>query len=100
MPVISTYDWAHYKEFLGPLKLKSRLTDAETEGVPKAVGDPHLGRFYKPDADHLLEQMYFAVDNFKALSSYYYTQSTEIHKKYNWIELTKNAFSHLEEKFS
>jgi glycosyltransferase involved in cell wall biosynthesis len=37
MPVISTYDWAHYKEYLGPLKLKSRLTDAETEGVPKAV---------------------------------------------------------------
>jgi glycosyltransferase involved in cell wall biosynthesis len=100
MPVITTYDWAHYKEFTGPLKLKSRLTNAETEGVPKAVGDPHLGSFYKPDADHLLEQMYFAVDNFKALSSYYYTQSTEIHKKYNWIELTKNAFSHLEEKFS
>jgi hypothetical protein len=99
MPVISTYDWAHYKEFLGPLNLKSRLTDAETEGVPKAVGDSHLGSFYKPDAGHLEDLMVFAAINYKGLSNYYYTQSTEIHNKYNWIELTKNAFKHLEEKF-
>ncbi|MFZ9740552.1 MAG: glycosyltransferase [Candidatus Nanopelagicaceae bacterium] len=99
MPVISTYDWAHYKKFLGPLKLNSRLTDAEVEGVPKAVGDPHIGQFYKPDRKHLEDQMVYAALNFKAMSGYYYAQSTKIHEEYNWIELTKNAFKHLEEKF-
>jgi glycosyltransferase involved in cell wall biosynthesis len=99
MPVISTYDWAHYKKYLGPLKLKSRLTDAEKEGVPKAVGDSHLGSFYKPDQLHLEDQMVYAALNFKALSGYYFAQSTKIHEEYNWIKLTKNAFSHLEEKF-
>jgi glycosyltransferase involved in cell wall biosynthesis len=99
MPVITTYDWAHYKKFIGPLKLKSRFTDAETEGVPKAVGDAHLGSFYKPDAEHLEDQMVFAAVNFKALSGYYFAQSTKIHEEYNWTQLTKNAFKHLEEKF-
>lgn len=99
MPVISTYDWAHYKEYLGPLKLKSRLTNAETEGVPKAVGDPHLGQFYKPDKLHLEDQMVFAALNYNAMSGYYFAQSAKIHEKYNWIKLTENAFKHLEEKF-
>ena len=33
MPVISTYDWSHYVDYMGPLKLKSKLTD-ETISVP------------------------------------------------------------------
>jgi glycosyltransferase involved in cell wall biosynthesis len=98
MPVISTYDWAQYKDYLGPLKLRSRLTDAEVEGVPKAVGDPHVGSFYKPDRLHLEDQMYDAANDFKAYSGYYFAQSTKIHEEYNWIKLTKNAFKHLEEK--
>lgn len=98
MPVISTYDWAHYKDYIGPLKLKSRLTNAEVEGVPKAVGDPHIGQFYKPNAAHLEDLMVFVSLNYKGLSNYYYTQSTKIHEEYNWIKLTKNAFKHLEEK--
>lgn len=96
MPTITTYDWAEYKEFIGPLGLKSKLTN---ETLPKAIGDPHLGNMFKPDEKHLLDQMHDVVDNFSAYSGYYFTQSTRIHEKYNWIELTKNAFSHLEEKF-
>ena len=70
-----------------------------TEGVPKAVGDAHLGSFYKPDAEHLEDQMVFAAMNYKALSGYYFTQSTKIHEEYNWTQLTKNSFKHLEERF-
>jgi hypothetical protein len=44
--------------------------------------------------------MVYAALNFKALSGYYFAQSTRIHEEYNWIKLTKNAFSHLEEKFN
>ncbi|MEY4332134.1 MAG: hypothetical protein RLZZ196_872 [Bacteroidota bacterium] len=96
MPTITTYQWAEYKEYIGPLKLKSQLT---TETLPKAVGDPHVGKMFKPDESHLAEQMFDVVENFKAYSGYYYAQSTEIHEKYNWLKLTKNAFKHLEEKF-
>lgn len=96
MPTITTYQWAEYKEYIGPLKLKSQLT---TETLPKAVGDPHIGKMFKPDESHLAEQMFDVVENFKAYSGYYYAQSTEIHEKYNWLKLTKNAFKHLEEKF-
>jgi glycosyltransferase involved in cell wall biosynthesis len=100
MPVISTYDWAHYKNYLGPLKLKSSLIDASKEGVPKAVGDPHLGSFYKPDKKHLIDQMVDAAVNYKAYSGYYFAQSTKIHEDYNWVQLTNNAFEHIFKKFS
>ena len=96
MPTICTYDWAEYKKYIGPLKLKSKLTH---EALPKAVGDPHNGLMYKPDAIHLEDQMVDAVINFKPYSGYYFAQSTKIHNEYNWIELTKNAFNRLEEKF-
>ncbi len=97
MPTITTYQWAEYKEFIGPLKLRSTLTN---ETLPKAVGDAHVGQMFKPDEVHLAEQMLDVVENFKAYSGYYFSQSTEIHNKFNWIKLTKNAFDHLEEKFS
>lgn len=96
MPTISTYDWAEYKDYIGPLKLKSKLT---SETLPKAVGDPHVGQMFKPDQEHLEQQMLDVTENFRAYSGYYYAQSTEIHEKFNWLKLTKNAFKHLEERF-
>ena len=96
MPTITTYPWSEYKEFIGPLALKSNLTD---ETLPKAVGDPHVGKMFKPNPKHLEDLMYDSVVNFKAYSGYYFAQSTKIHEQYNWIKLTKNAFSHLEKKF-
>ena len=92
MPTISTYDWAQYKDHIGPLKLKSNLIDSPWEYA-------HIGKMFKPDAKHLEDLMYDAVINFKPYSGYYFAQSTKIHEQYNWIKLTKNAFSHLIEKF-
>ncbi len=96
MPVITTYDWAHYKKFAGPLKLKSKLTD---ESLPKAVGDPHIGLMFKPDQNHLEDLMYEFSVNYKAYFGYYFAQSEKIHQEYNWDQLTKNAFEHLTKKF-
>ena len=97
MPVISTYQWAHYKKYLGPLKLNSKLTD---ETLPKTVGDPHAGQMYKPDKEDLSVKMVESIINFTAYSGYYFAQSTKIHEEYNWIQLTNNAFSHIFKKFS
>lgn len=96
MPTICTSGWAHYKNYLGPLALKSQLTD---EPLPNSVPHPHIGKMFKPDAEHLEDQMIFAALNFKAMSGYYYAQSSKIHEEYNWLQLTNNAFSHIFKKF-
>jgi glycosyltransferase involved in cell wall biosynthesis len=93
MPVISTYDWAHYKNFIGPLKLKSNLIDSPW---PHA----HPGQVFEPDYQHLLEVMQDYANNAKAYSGYYYSQSSKIHQEYNWLQLTNNAFDHIVKKFS
>jgi len=97
MPVISTYGWCHYVKYMGPLKLKAKLTD---ETLPKAVGDGHIGKMFKPDKLHLEDLMCEVAINYKAYSGYYFAQSTKIHEEYNWDQLTKKAFNHLVKKFS
>lgn len=93
MPVISTYDWAHYSNFLGPLKLKSELIDSPWP-------HPHEGKVFEPNYQHLLELMRDVVMNYKAYSGYYYAQSTKIHEQYNWDQLTNKSFSHIFKKFA
>lgn len=93
MPVISTYDWAHYSNYLGPLKLNSELIDSEWTHA-------HPGKVFEPNYQHLLELMRDVSFNFNAYSGYYYAQSTKIHEEYNWIKLTENSFGHIFKKFS
>jgi glycosyltransferase involved in cell wall biosynthesis len=93
MPVISTYDWADYKKYLGPLKLNSTLIDSPWDIM-------HPGKVYKPDKNHLVSLIEDAAVNFKAYSGYYYAQSTEIHKEYNWDQLTNKAFEEVFKKIS
>ena len=93
MPVISTYDWAHYKNYIGPLKLKSTLIDSPWP-------HPHPGQVFEPNYQHLLEVMKDFADNAKAYFGYYYAQSTKIHQDYNWLQLTNNAFDHIVKRFS
>ena len=93
MPTICTSGWAHYENFLGPLKLNSELIDSPWPF-------PHEGKVFEPNRQHLVELMRDVVFNFKAYSGYYYAQSTKIHDTYNWLELTKNSFDHIFKKFS
>ena len=93
MPTICTSGWAHYENFLGPLKLNSQLIDSPWPF-------PHEGKVFEPNRQHLVELMKDVVFNFKAYSGYYYAQSTKIHETYNWLELTKNSFDHIFKKFS
>jgi len=93
MPTICTSGWAHYENFLGPLKLNSQLIDSPWPF-------PHEGKVFEPNRQHLVELMRDVAINFKAYSGYYYAQSTKIHETYNWLELTKNSFDHIFKKFS
>jgi len=93
MPTICTSGWAHYENYIGPLKLKSELIDSPWPF-------PHEGKVYEPNYQHLLELMRDVTINFNAYSGFYYAQSTKIHKDYNWLQLTNNAFDHIFKKFS
>lgn len=93
MPTISTYDWAQYRDYIGPLKLNSEVIDSPWDYM-------HEGKVFEPKYQHLLELMRDIDLNFKAYSAYYYTQSTKIHEEYNWLQLTNNAFDHIFKKFS
>ena len=93
MPTICTYDWAQYKNYLGPLKLKSELAKTEWDYV-------HPGEVFEPSYQHLVEVMREVANNFNAYSGYYYAQSTKIHEDYNWNQLTNKAFDHIFKKFS
>ncbi len=93
MPTICTSGWAHYENFLGPLKLKSKLIDSPWP-------HPHEGKVFEPDYQHLLELMREVAIDFPAYAGYYYAQSTKIHQNYNWIQLTEKSFDHIFKKFS
>jgi len=93
MPTICTSAWAHYKDYIGPLKLKSTLIDSPWQY-------PHEGKVYEPSFNHLLELMRDVANNFNAYSGYYYAQSTKIHEEYNWLQLTNKSFDHIFKKFA
>jgi len=93
MPVISTSGWAQYKNFLGPLQIESKLIDSPWP-------QPHLGKVFDPNYEHLLELMKDFAENSKAYSGYYFAQSKKVHEEYNWLQLTNNAFEDIFEKFS
>lgn len=92
MPTICVEEWCHYKKFLGPLALKSRLIDSPWSIYP--------GEVIKPDYKHLIDLMMDVSLNFKAYSGYYYAQAGKIHQEYNWNQLTKKSFDHIVKKFS
>jgi glycosyltransferase involved in cell wall biosynthesis len=92
MPVISTHDWCHYENYLGPLKLKSELIESPWHF--------HNGKVFEPNQRHLAELMKDVSINFKAYSGYFYAQSTKIHEEYNWDQLTNKAFEHIFKKFA
>lgn len=85
MPVICTDAWAPYQKFLGPLKVKGRWD--------RSIWTVHPGDVYYPDYDELKQSMMFAAHDFDFLSGYYYAQAKDVHKAYNWLELTEKAFA-------
>lgn len=93
MPTICTEEWAPYKNYLGPLALKS-------EYINSPWPFPHEGKMCEPNYQHLLELMRDVTHNFKAYSGYYFAQAPKIHEEYDWIQLTNNAFKNVVEKFS
>ena len=92
MPTICTEAWAPYKRFLGPLALDSKLGDSPWP-------DMHPGKMFWPDFDDLVNKYKKTAEEFESLSDFYYNQAEQLHKEYDWLTLTENAFDHIVKMF-
>lgn len=90
---ICTEAWAPYKRFLLPeLALSSKLIDSPWPHV-------HRGKMFEPSFDDLVAA-YKAVDeNYESLAGRSYRNAFQVHKEYDWVNLTRNAFDHIVKKF-
>lgn len=91
MPTICTNEWAPYADFLPPLSLGSR--------VDRSIWNLHPGDVYYPDYAQLISLYEYAYENLDLLQEHYLKQATDVHKAYNWKDLTEEAFAHIVARF-
>jgi glycosyltransferase involved in cell wall biosynthesis len=94
MPTIVPTAWAPYARFVLPeLDLDTTLVDSPWPAI-------HTGKMFRPDYEDLKEALRTADEDFDRLAGRAFRNSFDVHKEYDWLQLTKNAFAHIEEKFS
>jgi glycosyltransferase involved in cell wall biosynthesis len=94
MPTICTEAWAPYNRFLLPeLSVSSTLVDSPWPSV-------HTGKMFKPDFDDVVKAIRAVDDNYDRLAGRAYRNSFDVHREYDWVELTKNSFDRIVKKFS
>jgi len=91
MPTICVDTWAPYDNFI-TLKLNSTLTNSPWPLM-------HPGLMFEPDRKHLKELMLEVIENYKQYSKESFKNSFDLYEEYDWVKLTKKAFSHLEKIF-
>jgi len=92
MPTIATAEWAHYKDRLGPLGVRSDYIESPWPMV-------HPGKVVKPDFDDLVDKYRYAYNNYDSLSSEFFNKSWSIHEEYDWLKLTERSFKNVVERF-
>ena len=92
MPTICTSEWAEYKNFLGPLALKSKYIESPWK-------DMHPGLVLEPSFDHLVDLLKETANRYNTYSDFYYQQSADVSKAFDWLQLTNNAMKEIEEIF-
>lgn len=92
MPVICVDGWAEYKDYITwPVNSKWSMTEWQ---------DKHPGYMLKPDKDHLKKQMKEAVYNYSKVLPETFKNAFDIHKEYDWLEVTKPAVARLKEIYA
>lgn len=93
-PTICVSAWAEYADLLHPsLRLKSTLG-------PSPWPNMHPGDMFHPSYDDLKVKMLYAEQNAVELKEWHVRQSPVVHKTYNWLKLTENAFIDIVQKFT
>jgi glycosyltransferase involved in cell wall biosynthesis len=86
MPTLFTEAWAPYANYApAEWKISSELADSPWPNV-------HPGKMFKPDFDDVVEKMRYVVDNYEEQVMIARTMGDIVHKDYNWVNLTREAF--------
>lgn len=90
-PTISTYDWAHYRDYI-QLKI-------EADQVQSPWAWEHPGLVYKPQHESICDQLRILEENYNEIATEHFKQSLAIHEEYDWAILTQKAFDDIFKKF-
>jgi glycosyltransferase involved in cell wall biosynthesis len=83
MPVISTYDWACYADYI-TLKIKSRWVDSPWP-------DKHPGLMMKPEKEDLKNQMVYSANNYEEVARNTFKNAFKIHEDFDWLKVSQPA---------
>ena len=87
MPVISTWEWAEYKDEI-KYKIESDLGPVP-DRIPKYLKDSYVGQVYLPRKESLRKQMRMVYNNYLQDFEESYTKAIKIHKEWNWEDMTE-----------
>ena len=96
MPVISTWEWAEYKDDIR-YKIDSDLSPVP-ERLPEYLKETYLGEIYLARIDSIRYNMRQVYDNYEQAFEDAWTDSFKVHRKWNWEEvIEKYAVPRLKE---
>lgn len=87
MPVISTWEWAEYKDDIVH-RIESDLGPVP-DRIPKYLKDSYVGQVYLPRKESLRKQMRMVYNNYLQDFEESYTKAIKIHKEWNWEDMTE-----------
>jgi glycosyltransferase involved in cell wall biosynthesis len=85
MPVISTWEWAEYKDDI-KYKIDSDLLPVP-EDLPKYLKETYLGEIYVARIDSIRYNMRQVYDNYEQAFEDAWLDSFKVHRKWNWEEV-------------
>lgn len=98
MPVISTWEWAEYKDYIS-----NRITSTKAnipDQIPGYLKKTYLGQIYLPDIDSIRYNMRTVYNNYQQQFDDAYAKSIEVHKEWNWQDvIEKYAISRIKEVY-
>lgn len=89
MPALISRGWAPY-EYLIPDDLL-----VNTHLIESPWPEHHPGKVFQPHQDDLRDKLKAMFDNREKWMTWAYEQAPVVHRDYNWITLTEQAFAHL-----
>jgi glycosyltransferase involved in cell wall biosynthesis len=85
MPVISTWEWAEYKDDIR-YRIESDLSPVP-ERIPEYLKETYLGEIYLPRIESIRYNMRQVYDNYEQVFDDAWTDAFKIHRNWNWEEV-------------
>lgn len=96
MPIISTWEWAEYKDFIIN-RVESSVGPAPDYITSHWWEEQLVGDVFLPKIDSIVENMINVYENYKEQSDIHYENSFKIHDEYSWDNvINKYAMPRLE----